>query len=91
MIDFDLMVITKCTKEQTTITYCCNNRNINEFRKDLRNCLKYVSRTFDLSYKINDCHKRLTKVIKKQAPIKTKTIKVVPNGTWFDSEYANLR
>ena len=63
--------------------------NFERFTKDVSKKLDISSQSFgDNMRAYNEV---LRELLDEHAPIKTRTIKVVPNAPWFNSEYVNLR
>ena len=51
----------------------------------------HLSDTLSFGENVTLYNKKLSKVLNEHTPIKTKTIKIVQNAPWFDSECKNLR
>ena len=83
--------MTPKTKEYKTIYYR-NVKTINyeRFNKDIGE-KPNISESKSLSENINSYNEVLTRVLDKHAPLIKRTIKLVPNAKWFDSDYEQLR
>ena len=67
------------------------NVDMEEFKKDVIEKLNELPETTDMLMKIERYNSILTEIVNKHAPMKSKTIKVVHEAPWFDSEYADIR
>ena len=72
------------TKQEKDITYGnLKDLNFERFTKDVSENLDISSQSFEDNMKA--CNEVLKELLDEHAPIKTRTIKVVPNAPWFDS------
>jgi hypothetical protein len=89
LIDFHAAIIPEA-KQEKEITY----RKLKNI--DPETFINNVSEKMDLSSEsfgdnMRTYNKVLRETLDEHAPVKSKTIKVVPNAPWFDGEYASLR
>ena len=90
MVSFDLEAAV-LQHETKTITYR-NLKSVNceQFSRDLQ--LKLQSCNAEsFGERIHYYNSTVRNLVQEVAPLQTKTIKVVPNASWFDSEYKQLR
>ena len=64
--------------------------NSNEFQRKVTEKL-IVTEVVTLEENINLYNKVLLNELNSLAPLKSKSVKIVPNAPWFDCEYENLR
>ena len=64
--------------------------NYERFAEDVSEKLD-ISESLSFGDNINAYNEVLSELLNEHAPIKSRTIKIVPNAPWFDSEYENLR
>ena len=82
------------SEERTTkkITYrSIRNVNMELFSSDVKERLDALTDANDVLTKVNDYNIAMAEVVEKHAPLKTRTVKVVPEVPWFDAEYAEQR
>ena len=91
LVDFNLICSVE-EKEYKTITYR-NIRNIDHTKlyQDISMKKQAIGEVDSLKDKVEVYNEMLVKILDKHAPLKTKTVKLVPRSPWFDSEYRNLR
>ena len=70
-----------------------NIRNIDHTKlsQDISKKKQAIGEVDSLKDKVEVYNEMLVKILDKHAPLKTKTVKLVPRSPWFDSEYRNLR
>ena len=75
-----------------TITYRKVKKvNCLKFRNDVQDTLSDLPHSNNMKEKITNYNNTMTTVMNKDAPVITKTIRIVPHAPWFDAEYADLR
>ncbi len=90
LVEFDVAVSPN-KREYKTIYY----RNLKaidsvSFQQDISSKLS-ISATTTLAINAKSYNEVMTGVLNDHAPMKSKTIKIVPNAPWFDCEYEHLR
>ena len=65
--------------------------NSEMFCNEVTTGLSMLPYTTSMADKVSNYNEVMSDVVNKHAPVKTKTIKVVPQAPWFDAEYASLR
>ena len=90
LVDFCVAIVPE-TKQEKEISYR-NLKGINyeRFAEDVSEKLD-ISESLSFGDNINAYNEVLSELLNEHAPIKSRTIKIVPNAQWFDSEYENLR
>ena len=64
--------------------------DVNEFQKEIIDTLD-ASTSTTFGGKISFYNEKLSELLNKHAPLKDKSIKIVPNSPWFDNDYKILR
>ena len=89
LIDFTIAVIPHVAKHKVVTYRKLKNISADIFTNVITQLEVSASRTFEEN--IRHYNDTLSSVLNDQAPIKSRTIKIVPNAPWFDHEYAELR
>ena len=89
-ISFDICCET-VKPEYRTITYRnFNSVDVTSLKNDITDSLTSCNIS-DFGGRIDFYNKKMSSLVDLHAPMKTKTIKIVPKAPWFDVEYKNLR
>ena len=90
LVDFTITVTPKIS-ESKTISYR-NLKNIDheKFTSYIENTLS-INDSLSFGENIQQYNDVMRRAIDEFAPIKSRSVKIVPNAPWFDHEYANLR
>lgn len=79
-------------RQMKTITYrSIKNVDMAKFSNDLKERLGALPPTNNMLSKVNNYNAAMADLVAEHAPTKTKTIKLVPEAPWFDTEYAEHR
>ena len=89
LVDFQVAIVPEAKKEKIIKYRKLKNIDSVSFIRDVSERMDLSSEAFGDNVKTYN--KVLSDILDKQAPVITKTIKIVPNAPWFDAEYASLR
>ena len=90
LLYFTLEVTTKITEYRTVTYRNIKSLNNERFYQDIKEGYEGIP-ACDLKDKVTSYNTIMSNVVDAHAPLKTKSIKVVPNAPWFDFEYNALR
>ena len=90
LITFQAKCVLKQTVSSTFEFRDLKSIDIDKFRTDISNTLN-LSNSNSFADKMNLYNNQLKSLLDQHAPLKRKTVKIVPRAPWFDTDYKEMR
>ena len=91
LVNFEINIKPQSVNNKTITFRNIKKINSQQLRSDITASYATIPENLNFADTVTNYNKVMLDIIDKHAPVRSKTVKVVPRAPWFDTEYATLR